>query len=380
MITVGSLFSGAVDGMSIAFSVAGADVRWHVEIDAFNRRILEKHRELWKHSAIHADVRDVGIANLEPVDIIVGGFPCQDVSLAGSRAGMGEGTRSGLWSEFRRIISELKPSVVVIENVPGILASIKGHKLAMRVGRLPFIHAPNVRAHITPPPLFEVARQLAEMGYVGSWGTISAADAGAPHLRNRVFVVGYADRIRHSQPRNLTNPVSDIARDITPLKSARGTIVHAPIADGEIILDYANGSRFEKSEIVGIQSQSGDLGGRFGTPLPDAASEVKRHQRRVADQTWSDRQPTGSPQRRQRNRANKPRMGGNIDGITPRLDGWRGYPNPPGLPPAPHEPPRLVTPPPPLITKRMAALGNAVQWTTFYPIAWHLATFMEETS
>jgi DNA (cytosine-5)-methyltransferase 1 len=115
-ITCGSLFSG-IGGFDLAFQRAGIETIWQVEIDEKCLNILVRH---FPNAERYTDVRTVGKQNLTPVDVICGGFPCQDLSVAGKRAGLA-GERSGLWHEFHRIISELEPRWVVIENVPGLL-------------------------------------------------------------------------------------------------------------------------------------------------------------------------------------------------------------------------------------------------------------------
>ena len=129
MITAGSLFSG-IGGIDLAMSLAGFDIRWQVEIDDFCRKVLQKHSwEYWRNATQFTDVRRVtarsgkgwrGYQRLEKVDLLFGGFPCQDISVSGKRAGIREGTRSGLWSEFRRLIGEIRPRAVLLENVPNI--------------------------------------------------------------------------------------------------------------------------------------------------------------------------------------------------------------------------------------------------------------------
>lgn len=180
MLTVGSLFSG-IGGFDLGFERAGFDIRWQVEIDPFCRAVLAKH---WPDVRRYEDVRDVGgwgidpkcVATverarywLEPVDVLCGGFPCQDVSSAGPRIGIG-GERSGLWGEFHRLICELRPRYVVVENTEGLLA--RG--------------------------LDRVLGDLAGSGYDAEWSCIQAADLGAPHERERIFLVAYPDA-QHGQ-------------------------------------------------------------------------------------------------------------------------------------------------------------------------------------
>jgi DNA-cytosine methyltransferase len=162
--TAGSLFSG-IGGIDVAFAAAGFDIRFQVEIDPFCRKVLAKHApNYWPNATQHVDIRDVGRAELGIVDVLFGGFPCQDISIAGKGAGI-EGERSGLWQEFRRLIGDIRPRVVFVENVPAITS---------RGGTAVIAH-------------------FAAMGYDARWGIVGAADAGAPHQRDRWFCVAYAD-------------------------------------------------------------------------------------------------------------------------------------------------------------------------------------------
>jgi site-specific DNA-cytosine methylase len=114
---VGSLFAG-IGGFDLGFERAGMHTAWQVELDPYCRAVLAKH---FPDAERFEDVREVGAHNLAPVDLICGGFPCQDLSVAGKGAGI-DGERSGLWAEFARIIRELEPRYVVIENVPALLS------------------------------------------------------------------------------------------------------------------------------------------------------------------------------------------------------------------------------------------------------------------
>src|SRR5215510_9060927 len=116
MLTFGSLFAG-IGGIDLGLERAGMECRWQVEIDPFCRQILAKH---WPEVKRYDDIRKLAASDLEPVDLMAGGFPCQDLSQAGKRAGI-EGTRSGLWFEFARLVRGLRPRYVLIENVPGLL-------------------------------------------------------------------------------------------------------------------------------------------------------------------------------------------------------------------------------------------------------------------
>lgn len=117
MISYGSLFSG-VGGFDLGFDRSGMQCAWQVEIDPHAQQVLQKH---WPDVPKHTDIKDCGAHNLKQVDVICGGFPCQDLSVAGNRAGL-EGNRSGLFYEMMRIVAEVNPQTVVIENVPGLLS------------------------------------------------------------------------------------------------------------------------------------------------------------------------------------------------------------------------------------------------------------------
>jgi DNA (cytosine-5)-methyltransferase 1 len=157
---IGSLFSG-IGGLELGLEWAGVGhVVWQVERDPFPRSVLAKH---WpKADRGVTDVRKAGSATLPYVDVICGGFPCQDISYAGKGAGLA-GERSGLWYEFARVIREMGPRYVVIENVSALIA--RG--------------------------LDQVLGTLADIGYDAQWRTIRASDVGAPHRRERLFIVAH---------------------------------------------------------------------------------------------------------------------------------------------------------------------------------------------
>jgi DNA (cytosine-5)-methyltransferase 1 len=158
-ITHGSLFTG-IGGFDLAFEKHGIETLWQVEILPFCQAVLAKN---FPNAERFTDVKEVGKNNLKSVDVITGGFPCQDISQAGLQAGIKLGTRSGLWFEYKRIIDELRPKFVVIENVARLIKS----------------------------GLQQVLTDLAEIGYDAEWTCIRASDLGAPHRRERVWVVAY---------------------------------------------------------------------------------------------------------------------------------------------------------------------------------------------
>lgn len=165
MIRVGSLFSG-VGGLDLGLTNAGFEHVFFAEIDEYSRQVLHEH---WPGVPVFPDVRIVG-GNPGEIDVLVGGFPCQDLSLAGKRAGL-EGNRSGLFWEFMRIADEFQPTALIIENVVGMFSSgdPKGADFGV------------------------ILDALAERGYVVAWRTLNATDFGVPQRRRRVFLVCIRD-------------------------------------------------------------------------------------------------------------------------------------------------------------------------------------------
>jgi DNA (cytosine-5)-methyltransferase 1 len=180
---IGSLFSG-YGGLDLAVSkVTGAEVAWHCEWEDAPSKVLEAH---FPGVPNYRDVSKVDWESVEPVDILTGGFPCQDLSSAGKKAGLQSGTRSGLWSEFYKAITIIKPKLVVIENVRGLL-SAKANS-GMEYGT-EIMDAANGRPAIRA--LGAVLGDLADFGYNAKWQSVRASDTGAPHNRLRVFIVAY---------------------------------------------------------------------------------------------------------------------------------------------------------------------------------------------
>ena len=172
---VGSLFAG-IGGFDLGLERAGMRVDWQVELDPYCRAVLARH---FPEAERFEDVREVGAESLAPVDLICGGFPCQDLSAAGRGAGI-DGARSGLWAEFARIVCELRPRYVLVENVPALLTG-KGKRWD--------------RA-----PVGRVLGDLAEAGYDAEWACLSAREFGAPHLRKRVWLLAYPARDAEAGP------------------------------------------------------------------------------------------------------------------------------------------------------------------------------------
>lgn len=170
------LFSG-IGGFSLGLERAGGfETVAFCEIEAFQRRVLAKH---WPGVPIYHDVRELtkgvldrdGIAG---INVITGGFPCQDLSVAGKRGGIAEGTRSGLWSEIVRLIGELRPEYVIVENVANLLSG-PSEKRGGWFGR--------------------VLGDLAECGYDAEWENIPAAAVALDQARERIWIIAYPHKV-----------------------------------------------------------------------------------------------------------------------------------------------------------------------------------------
>lgn len=155
---LGGLFSG-IGGIELGLQRAGFELEWLCEPNPYRRAVLERR---FPGIPIHEDIRYVNSATADPVDALCGGFPCQDFSNSGRRAGIG-GSGGWLWTEFARTIGELRPRVVLMENVSGLLVRGFG----------------------------EVIGDLAKIGYDAEWSCFPASAMGAPHRRDRVWIVAY---------------------------------------------------------------------------------------------------------------------------------------------------------------------------------------------
>lgn len=179
---IGSLFSGyggLDDGVRRA---VGGTVAWVSDIDPGACKILAHHHP---DTPNLGDITGIDWSTVEPVDVLTGGFPCQDVSTAGRRAGIRPGTRSGLWEHFAYAIDQLRPRLVVIENVRGLL-SATAHS---DVEPCPLCVGDDTDGALRA--LGAVLGDLADLGYDAVWHGIRASDIGAPHGRFRVFIVAY---------------------------------------------------------------------------------------------------------------------------------------------------------------------------------------------
>lgn len=161
--TFGSLFTG-IGGIDLGFERAGWKCKWQVENDDYCTRILQKH---WPKIKRYGDIYDINKDQLEKVDLICGGFPCQPVSQAGRRKGRED--HRWLWPQFHETICAVRPEWVLVENVPGLLSIDSGRIFG------------------------DIIREMAEIGYDAYWGMLRASDLGAPHLRERIFIIAHSN-------------------------------------------------------------------------------------------------------------------------------------------------------------------------------------------
>jgi len=221
------------------------------EVEPYCRQVLAHH---WPGVPVYDDVRTLTADRLAAdgieVDAIAGGFPCQDISYAGFGAGI-EGERSGLWSEFARLIGELRPRIAIVENVAALLDRGIGVVLG----------------------------DLARIGYDAEWSVISACSVGAPHVRRRVFIVAYPNsiygrpRVWHSAPREFRT-LQALDRPQGPRLSWRARLANPSAlyggADG-----LPNGS--ERNRAIGnaVVPQVAEAIGRAIMAIADGASDAK---------------------------------------------------------------------------------------------------------
>lgn len=187
---IGSLCTGHGGLDAAVQAVYGGRTVWHADPDPGVTAILAHH---WPGVPNLGDIAAVDWSAQEPVEILTAGFPCEDVSLSGLRKGLAAGTRSGLWSEVARAIREIRPSLVVIENVLGILSSPADGDVE------PCPRCLGDGGGLPLRALGAVLAGLAERGFDAEWGCLAASAIGACHQRRRVFVLAWPAHPRDAQ-------------------------------------------------------------------------------------------------------------------------------------------------------------------------------------
>jgi DNA (cytosine-5)-methyltransferase 1 len=230
------LFAG-IGGFTLGLERAGFETVAFCEIEPYAQKVLKKH---WPGVPIYDDVRQLTAERLASdgigVDVITGGFPCQDISTAGRQAGI-DGERSGLWSEIARLISELQPRYAIMENVTNLVSGDSGRWFGRVLG------------------------DLAEIGYDAEWHCIPASAIGAHHHRDRVWIVAYPNSNGESvcsvnageicKAALLAHPSSQYRRDNTELAANQTKRTESAINLTAICEDVAdtNGAQRERGRL-----------------------------------------------------------------------------------------------------------------------------------
>ena len=334
------LFSG-IGGISLAAEWAGIETVAFCEIEPFCQKVLRKH---WPHVPIYDDVRALTKARLDAdgigtIDIIAGGYPCQPFSVAGKRRGAEDDRH--LWPEMFRIIAEIRPRWVIGENVAG---------------------------HVNLG-LDDVLSDLESIGYTAQAFVIPACAVGAPHRRDRVFIVAYSDGKRHNGS----------GRETSTFQNSDGEKDGLSMPDGENVADATSAGLQERRQpgIATAETESGTgLEPEFercGETLADTDSKPRLEACSTSCAIGSKRNPRdnacwgsrecGTAQCR---RPTQSGVGGVLDGLSDWLDGHR-WPAGLGQPQFEWEPPRVAVG----VKNRAArlkALGNAVVPQQIFPI------------
>jgi DNA (cytosine-5)-methyltransferase 1 len=287
----GHLFAG-IDGLGLGLEPHGFQPAWFSEYEQAPSRVLAHH---YPDVPNHGDITTVDWTQVEPVDVLTGGFPCQDLSYAGKGAGIKEGTRSGLWFEYVRAIRALRPSIVVVENVAALLT--RGLDI--------------------------VLADLHESGFDAEWTTLRASDVGAAHRRQRLFIVAYAQGERGQDVKEgdggepaVVGTVAraggrdragDIASRVPVVGRGAGTLANAADAEGAGRAARRTGTD-QRPRTTGLAP--GD-----SSPAPDGNRERLQHARErmgtngTAPATGRERAATdtdGEPTRRDSRTAPRP--------------------------------------------------------------------------
>lgn len=271
------LFSG-IGGFSLGLErTGGFETVAFCEIEPYCRRVLAKH---WPDVPCYDDVRTLTADALRrdgiAVDVICGGFPCQDISFAGKRVGL-EGARSGLWREYARLIGELRPRFVIVENVPGLLNLGMGAVLG----------------------------ELSALRYDAVWDCIPASAVGAPHRRDRVWIVAYTDSpaIRQQQKRQ-RRPAR---------RAVAGADSASPNADGESKHAFAVDAEMASTSESMANANNGNQNGRSGAVQMGRQRRPRKvaHARNARGTEW----------------LSEPAVGRLAHGVSNRVDQLRGLGN-----------------------------------------------------
>jgi len=288
-LTIGSLCSG-YGGLDLAVEdFFDAKTAWFSEFEAGPSRILEHH---WPDVPNLGDMTQIDWATVPKVDIIAGGTPCQDLSGAGKRQGMSEGTRSNLWVQMREAIATIKPSIVVWENVRGAYSARADSEVESEPRLLgntgdgePFLRA-----------LGRVLGDLSELGFDAEVVPVRASDVGAPHARFRVFVIAYARCVLGGEGRNAASGEASGGRASANFGGSSGAHTPAalrllPTPDASVANDGESVESWEaRRQRVMLTAANGN---GMGTPLTIAAQLFPTP--KASDGEWGTPRTSGRP-------------------------------------------------------------------------------------
>lgn len=335
--TVGSLFSG-IGGLDLAAHWAGFTTSWFVEREPFCQKVLAKH---WAGVPIHSDVFECH--DLPHVDVIVGGFPCQPFSVAGNRKGADD--ERYLLPEMLRIIREVQPNAVLFENVPGFPSLNDGAEFKY------------------------LLRTLAEMGFNAEWGHLRASDCGAPHQRERWFLVAYST----GNDGQYVSPNILRQTSVGGLGLPRGTTELAD-RDRQFIQGWTQAGNAGGKGANAIQ-----FAGRHGELGNAASLRRQQHQPQRGSVSAGKRAGRMLQSARTSNRPTEPRLRGTPDGLPSWMD-FIGWPARPGEDQYAYEPSRVTSAKTPDRAARLKALGNAVVPQVAYPLFVAIHEWLAETA
>ena len=263
-------------GMAVE-EVFGATTAWFSEYDAAPSKILAHH---WPDVPNYGDMTKIDWAAIEHVDIISGGTPCQDLSGAGRRAGMTEGTRSNLWVQMREAIAIQRPKYVVWENVRGAFSA----EASSSVEQCPGCVGDTSDGRVFLRALGRVLGDLSDLGYDAEWRGLRAADVGACHGRFRVFVLAVAQdaNLAARGKRRISAPGQEESRRPRTYPGGRsGTPLANPSSRGRERDQEPNGKQ--------VTPGSGATRGHFdGRGLDTERLEAWGHYGPMGEAQWGD--------------------------------------------------------------------------------------------
>jgi DNA (cytosine-5)-methyltransferase 1 len=238
-----SFFAG-IGGFDLGFENAGIPTVFHCEIDPYCQRVLKRH---WPHTPLHDDITTLKPQSIPKADIWSAGWPCQDLSHANNeRTGL-KGSRSALFYRFADLAGQAKPRWIVLENVSGLLSAEKGEALE------------------------SVTNELEKIGYLGGWFTVNTLDAGLPHNRERVFIIGsYRSEAAYQFLSNCREHYRDSSAGAESKSITRPSVSGRFIGNTPLLVQRRGGFGYTKAKSIcpTIRAQTGGhQGGHSDRPI-----------------------------------------------------------------------------------------------------------------